>query len=94
MIVIVIVCNNNRASNPKQARSADRSADPVLACVHWRWREEKNVFFDARTSLNDRSTYDGHFLALFWHKKWRDSNCKSLFNSSAHGLFSSGPRGM
>jgi hypothetical protein len=37
---------------PKQC-SADRSADHV-ACVHWRWREEKTFFFAARTSLNNR----------------------------------------
>jgi hypothetical protein len=74
VIVIVLSLEPKTTTAPRtqNKRSADRSADHVGVRALWRWRD------GARTSLNDRSTYDGHFLALFWHKKWRDSNWKPL----------------
>jgi hypothetical protein len=68
---------------PRTQNKHDQLIDQLIPC--WRActagvgeKREKTFFFAARTSLDNRSTYDGHFLALLWHKKWRDLNRKPL----------------
>jgi hypothetical protein len=96
VIVIVLVSAQKQQLRLEPKTNAQLIDQLItLACVHWHWREEKNDSSPHVLPLNDRRR---RTMATFWHsfgtKNGGIRTGNVLYHSSAHGLFSSGHRGM